>query len=93
MINQKDEIHSRRLKILDRQEIRDIFELPDFTMEERLEYFSLTGPENDFLDGLRSLISKIYFILQTGYFKARHLFFNFEFGDVPEDVAYILQNV
>ena len=92
MENLKNEIHSRRLKILDRQEIRDIFELPDFTMEERLEYFSLTGQENDFLDGLRSLISKIYFILQTGYFKARHLFFNFEFGDVPEDVAYILQN-
>ena len=92
MINLKDEIHSRRLKILDRQEIRNIFELPDFTIEERSEYFSLTGQEEDFLDSLRSLTSKIYFILQTGYFKARHLFFNFEFSDVPEDVEYILQN-
>ncbi len=92
MENLKSEIHSRRLKILDRQEIRNIFEIPNFTMEEHFEYFSLTGQEKDFLDGLRSLTSKIYFILQTGYFKARHLFFNFEFGDVPEDVAYILQN-
>ncbi len=92
MINQKDEIHSRRLKILDRQEIRDIFELPDFTMEERIEYLSLTGQEKDLLDRLRSLTSKIYFILQAGYFKARHLFFNFEFGDVREDVEQILQN-
>lgn len=79
------------MKILGREEIRIIFELPDLTMEERIEYFSLTVPERDFLDGLRSVSSKLYFILQAGYFKARHLFFNFEFKSVSEDVEYILQ--
>lgn len=91
MANLKNEIELRRLKILGREEIRIIFELPDFLMEERFEYFSLTVPERDFFDRLRSVSSKLYFILQAGYFKARHLFFNFEFKDVSEDVEYILQ--
>lgn len=91
MANDNNEIQSRRLKILGKEEICHIFELPDLTMEERLEYFSLSKPERDFLDRLRFVPSKLYFILQAGYFKARHLFFNFEFADVPEDVKYILQ--
>ncbi len=91
MANDSNEIESRRLKILGKEEIRNIFELPDLTMEERLEYFSLTAPERDFLEKLRFVPSKLYFILQAGYFKARHLFFNFEFADVPEDVEYVLQ--
>lgn len=91
MANDNSEIESRRLKILGKEEIRNIFELPDLTMEERIEYFSLTAPERDFFDRLRFFPSKLYFILQAGYFKARHLFFNFEFTDVPEDVGYVLQ--
>lgn len=91
MTDPKSEILTRRLKILGREEIRNIFELPDLTMDERLEYFSLTAPERDFLEKLRFVPSKLYFILQAGYFKARHLFFNFEFADVPEDVEHVLQ--
>lgn len=91
MTDHHGETLSRRLKILGKEEIRNIFELPDLTIEERLEYFSLSKPERDFLDGLRSVPTKLYFVLQAGYFKARNLFFNFEFADVPEDVEYILQ--
>jgi TnpA family transposase len=91
MINPKSEIESRRLKILGSEEIRNIFGLPDFTMEERLEYFTLVASESKFLDELRSLTSKLYFILQAGYFKARRLFFNFELDEVVEDVEYVLQ--
>ncbi len=91
MTDPKSEIITRRLKILGKEEICSIFELPDLTIEERLEYFSLTAPEKDYLEELRSLSSRLYFILQAGYFKARQMFFNFEFADVREDVEYILQ--
>jgi len=85
------EIQSKRLKILSREEIHNIFGLPDFTSDERREYFYLNAREKDFLVNLRSLSSKLYFILQTGYFKSRHLFFNFEFTEVADDVEYVLQ--
>ena len=40
---------------------------------------------------LRSVKSQIYFILQLGYFKAKHLFFTFNLHEAEEDVQYILQ--
>lgn len=85
------EIHSKRLKILSKEEIRNIFDLPNFTSDERREHFYLNARESDFLVNLRSISSKLYFILQTGYFKSRHLFFNFEFTEVGDDVEYVLQ--
>ncbi len=91
MNDTESEIQSKRLKILDRQELRNMFDLPDFTSDERDEHFSLTALEKDFLTNLRSISSKLYFILQTGYFKSRHQFFNFEFSEVKEDAEYILQ--
>ena len=85
------EIQSKRLKILSKEELHNIFDLPDFTSDERREYFYLNAQEKDFLVNLRSISSKLYFILQTGYFKSRHLFFKFEFTEVAEDVEYVLQ--
>ena len=85
------EIQSKRLKILSKEEIHNIFGLPDFTSDERREYFYLNAQEKDFFVNLRSVSSKLYFILQTGYFKSRHLFFNFEFTEVADDVEYVLQ--
>lgn len=84
--------NSRRLKILGKDEIRNIFELPQFTHDERLLYFSLTEDEKEFLEQFRSLTAQVYFVLQAGYFKARHLFFNFEFEAVREDFEYVLHS-
>lgn len=38
-------------EIIGKEEICSIFELPDLTMEERLEYFSLIVPKKDYLEG------------------------------------------
>lgn len=82
---------SKRLKILSKNEIQTIFELPNFTHDERLLYFSLTEKEKEFLNQSRSINTQIYFVLQLGYFKARHTFFTFEFENVSEDVEYVWQ--
>ena len=42
------------------------------------------------LQELRSVKSQAYFILQLGYFKAKHLFFNFDFDEVEEDTHFLL---
>jgi hypothetical protein len=91
MIDAETEIQSKRLKILSKEEIRNIFDLPDFTSDERREYFSLTAQEKDCLKNLRSVSSKLYFILQSGYFKSRHQFSNFEFNEIRDDAEYVLQ--
>ena len=78
----------KRLKILGDDEIEAIYGIPRFTYEERLEYFSLSPTEKAVLEKLYSK-SQIYYILQLGYFKARHMFFVFDLKEIEEDVKYI----
>lgn len=79
----------KRLRILSDDEIEAIYGIPHFTHEERIEYFSLLPNEKATLDQLHSIKSRIHFILQLGYFKARHLFIAFSIREVFEDARYI----
>jgi len=79
----------KRLRILAEDEIEAIFGRPQFTHEERIQYFSLSSMEETTLEDLRSFKSRICFILQLGYFKARHLFFALDFQEMHEDAEYI----
>jgi len=81
--------HLGRLHILTNDEIQDIFNLPNFTDEERLLYFALTKIELGVLNQSRSFASKLNFILQLGYFKFRRLFFTFELSDISDDIEFI----
>jgi hypothetical protein len=80
-----------RLNILGDDEIEALFGLPHFTHDERVQYFTVAPPETAALEQLHSVASRIYFILQLGYFKARRMFFVFNFPEVEEDVTYIQQ--
>ena len=82
----------RRLRILGDHEIKAIYGIPHFTHEERLEYFSLSPTEKAVLEQLHSIKSRIYYILQLGYFKARHMFFVFNLQEVEEDAKYIQEH-
>jgi len=64
-----------RLKVLGGYEIDTLYGRPRFTHEERVEHFALSPTEGAALEQLNSIKSKIFFILQLGYFKARHMFF------------------
>ena len=74
----------KRLRILADDEIQALYGRPRFTHEERLEYFSLSPKELVVLEQLHSIKSRIHFILQLGYFKARQLFFAFSLEGVAE---------
>jgi hypothetical protein len=91
MDTEKNTTNQKRLRILDEDEIEIIYNIPNFTYEDRCEYFSLTQPEKELLDTLRSVKSKAYFILQLGYFKAKRLFFTFDLHEVEEDLRHILK--
>lgn len=85
----------RRLQILTEQEVSAIYDRPRFNDLERRHYFSLSKEELRAAK-LRSFIndkkasSKLFFILQLGYFKAKHLFFQFQYAEVADDCKFIL---
>ena len=81
--------HHSRLHILTEDEIQDIFNLPNFTDEERLLYFALTDTELRVINQSRSSASKLNLIIQLGYFKSRRLFFTFELSDISDDIEFI----
>ncbi|GGK08838.1 hypothetical protein GCM10007063_34110 [Lentibacillus kapialis] len=83
--------HQKRISILGKDEFTALFERPHFTYEDRCYYFSLSQPEKELLQNLHSFKSKIYFVLQLGYFKAKHLFFTFDLHEVKEDLQYVLK--
>ena len=80
-----------RLKILEDLEIEELYGLPRFNHEERVQFFSLSPEERALADAHYNLENRVLFILQIGYFKARTLFFSFEFDEVREDVRHVLQ--
>lgn len=79
-----------RLTILLEAERDELYALPMFPEEERAVYFALEDDEKQEMESLKSLDSRVHFILQLGYFKAKFIFFDCAFSECQEDVAYIL---
>src|SRR5882672_11260880 len=78
-----------RLKILGDDEIEALYGRPHFADDERLENFVLAPTEKAALEQLHSIKSRIYCILQLGYFKSHHMFFVFDLPDVIEVARFI----
>ncbi len=90
MVNeQSEQTETKRLKILEAEEIETLYGLPVFEAEDRTAYFPLSSPERVALSQLRGIKSCIYYILQLGYFKARRQFFNFSLEQVTADAIYV----
>jgi len=88
--------NSQRLQILSEDEIAELYAIPQFNITERNHYFLL--PEK-VLHSLtirktngRNTSAKLWFILQYGYFIARHQFFHINYNDAKEDVSFIMAN-
>lgn len=80
----------KRLSLLSEAEITDLYARPEFNQAEQHLYFKLIQPELDALNQFKTLKTKVYFILQLAYFKAKNQFFTFLLEDVPNDVEYIV---
>jgi TnpA family transposase len=77
-----------RLKILDDDEIEALYTYILFTDEERLTYFALSETERTLITHL-PIKTRVYFILQLGYFKAQKQFFAFRLDEMTDDLIYI----
>lgn len=82
--------NQNRLSILTQSEIQDYFGIPRLTQEDREYYFELADNEVYLIDDNWRLNSKLYFVLQLGYFKSKRIFFNFDADAVADDVSHII---
>ena len=73
-----------RLTILLEAERDELYALPIFAEEERAVYFALEDDENQEMESLKSLDSRVHFILQLGYFKAKFIFFDCSFQNAKK---------
>ena len=82
-------INRRAVAILSKGEIEALYSRPHFTPEEQLAYFPLSASEKATMMQLHSIKSRLYFVLQLGYFKASHQFFIFDLPEVEADALYV----
>jgi hypothetical protein len=82
---------AKRIQLLSDSEIADIYNRPDFNSDERELYFSIhDAREIDLLNRYSNIKTRVYFILQLGYFKAKQQFYKFNLEEVRVDVEYVL---
>ena len=75
----------KRLYLLSEAEIEDLYAQPNFNSDERELYFTMNQIELDALSHYSTTKTRVAFILQLAYFKAKRQFFTFKFEDVSED--------
>ena len=78
----------KHIQLINDAELEALYACPQFIDEEREFYFFLTEQELKLLDQYTQPQTKQSFILQLGYFRAKHLFFN-----LKSDKAAILCDI
>lgn len=83
--------NTKRIQLLTEAEISDLYDRPDFTADERELFFAISQSEQETLAQYHNVRTRVYFILQLGYFKAKQQFFQFTFEEVTDDTRFILK--
>ncbi|ELZ7234018.1 Tn3 family transposase [Vibrio parahaemolyticus] len=83
--------NTKRIQLLTEAEISDLYDRPDFTADERELFFAISQSEQETLAQYHNVRTRVYFILQLGYFKAKQQFFQFTFEEVADDTRFILK--
>ena len=79
-----------RYQLLTDKEYTEQYGLPRFCADERPLFFNLNAQEFECLQTFRQLKTKVFFILQLGYFRDKQQFFEFDLSEVKRDVNFIL---
>lgn len=84
---------TKRLHLLDAAEVAALYDRPCFTDEERAYYFALTPTERAHMQSFTDGVVQAFFVLQLGYFKAKHRFFSVKRTDVRADLIFIVNQL
>lgn len=80
----------KRIHLLSSTEVEELYARPQFNVYEQRLYFTLNQSERAALVQHSNIKTRIYFILQLGYFEAKQQFFNFSLDEVSNDVQFIV---
>jgi Domain of unknown function (DUF4158) len=83
--------YNNRLTILSDEEIFALYALPDFNKEQQYEYFTFSENELDLIFSRPHRYAQMYCALQVGYFKAKQIFFKFQWQEIPEEDIHFLR--
>lgn len=82
----------KRLTILSESEKIALYGLPDFDDFQRIEFLAMTDAERALAFARKGSAAQLYYLLQIGYFNAKHAFFRFSLDDAPtQDIAFLVQ--
>lgn len=81
--------NKKRIELLSPAEVEDLYERPLFNDEERLLYFTLNDSETSAAVTYANARTRLYFILQIGYFKAKQQFYSFSLDEAVEDAEFV----
>jgi TnpA family transposase len=82
----------KRISLLSDTEITDLYSMPDFNQDEKELYLTLNERECVIINNYSTIKTRVFFILQLGYFKAKQQFFKFDLADVQSDVEYAISH-
>ena len=84
---------NERLTILSEAEQAALYEIPDFDDAQCLNYINLTSEEQALMRGRAHLAAQVHCAIQIGYFKAKHMFFSFDWDelDIQDDLNFVMQ--
>ena len=85
---------NERLTVLSEAEKAALYESPDFDDAQRLNYLNLTVEEQALMRERANLAAQVHCAIQIGYFKAKHLFFSFDWDEfeVQDDINFVMQD-
>ncbi|MBL4865371.1 MAG: Tn3 family transposase [Pseudomonadales bacterium] len=83
---------TKQVQLLSDTEVEDLYARPEFSTNEQALYFALNKTEQTALDRYSNTKTRVYFILQLGYLKAKQKFYDFVFDDVLDDTQFILKS-
>lgn len=87
--------NTHRIQLLNKHQIEELYGIPKFTKEEQVYFFELSDTERKIIEShYKTLKTKTAFVLQLGYFKATHKFYDeVVFNSHRSDNYYILKNI
>jgi len=84
---------AEHLAILSPEEVHLLYQRPAFDWQQRARYFSFTPAEAQRAEQFATPVSKLYFLLQLGYFKAKQQFFAFDLAEARTDFLRVFTHV
>lgn len=81
--------YAERIQVLNESEIKELYDPPHFSLEERRYYFNLNDQESKVLKSIRKRSHRCYFVALLGYFKSKPVVLNPSFKQIRQDLLFI----